>query len=69
LFEKKRIALLAAEALKQIPGTTTLGKQLNYLEIKRTAAMWLCVGMILIDVNLFHTIMEMSRAKERVDIG
>jgi hypothetical protein len=46
LFEKKPIALLAAETLKQIPGTVTLGKQLNYLEIKRTAVMWLCMEMI-----------------------
>jgi hypothetical protein len=46
LFEKKPVALLAAKALKQIPGAVTLGKQLNYLEVKRIAVMWLCMEMI-----------------------
>jgi hypothetical protein len=46
LFKRRPIALLAAKALKRIPGGVTLGKQLNYLEIKRAAAMSLCMEMI-----------------------
>ena len=69
MLEKKLIALLAAEALKQ-SGTTTAGNQLNYLEINRTAVMRLCMEMILIRDNSFHTIMRMSRAKvEWIHIG
>ena len=63
MFEKKPIALLAAKALKQIPGTVTLGKYLSYQEIKRTAVMWLSMEMIRIRENPFHINMKMSRTK------
>jgi hypothetical protein len=67
-IEKKPIACCRGSQADSL--YVTLGKQLNNLEIYRVAVMWLCMEMILIRDNSFHTIMRMSRAKvEWIHIG